>query len=427
MSVRLRPLCCLVVVALAACQPNRDGTGTVGGSAGEANQASPLQPQPPQNGQNGPGGQANTPGGGNGGGNQAMGGGNGPAPQQPNGALPPNTAPQVTSPNFRTLGRVVDGQTLSWPGTGIEARFTGTRGSATFAVVSGTNYVAVAVDDGAPTRVQVQQNVPVAFGPVAQGSHRVRITKLNEAELGILRLTALRADGALSAAPSPNRLIEFVGDSISLGYGVEGTRPCDNSSAMENVQKAWSGLTGSALGADVSVIAWSGHGMLRNALGVADPATMPQLYLRGSANDAAAKYNFAGAAKPQAVVVALGTNDFTYDSDTAPRAMLDQDAFVATYLSFVKLVRANYPAATLVLAGSPMLSDSYPTSAEAQHTSLLRAITAVQTQMNDANVRVLDLPTMNTTITACDYHPSAAEQVTMSGLLVTELRAALGW
>ena len=425
MSVCLRR-CCLLVVALAACQPNRDGT-----PVGPGEPPGPgVEPSQQGNATTGvaPAGNSNAVGT-----NPAPGANPAPA-TNPNAVAQPGAVAPVagnanlaSAANYRFLGRVPETQQLTWPGTGVEASFVGTRGTATFASSGGISYVGVSVDDGNATRVQVQGNVPIAFGPVARGTHRVRIVKLNEAELGTIRLTALRADGVVTAPASPNRLIEFVGDSITLGYGIEGTRPCENSSALENVTKAFSGLTARALGADASFIAWSGHGMTRNAPGVTDAATMPQVYLRASAGDAASRYAFGQGPQPQVVVITLGTNDFTYVGGNGNRTVLDQSEFVATYLRFVQQVRANHPAALVVLAGSPMLSDTYPTAADAQHRSLLAALTAVQAQSGDANVRVLDVPTMDTTVTACDYHPSAAEHVTIANLLVAELRDALGW
>lgn len=414
----------MLVFALTACQQAGVGTST---GAGEPNHAGG---EPAQQGNVGAGlGPAGPAGPGPapaGSGQPAVGGGNAAPGQQGNVVPAAGGGNLPSSANYRFLGRVPASRALTWPGTGVEASFTGTQGTATFNVLSGTSYVGVSVDGGNATRVQVQQNVPIAFGPVDRGAHRVRFVKLNEAELGSIVLTALRSDGTTVATASPNRLLEFVGDSITLGYGVEGTRPCKNSSALENVLKAWSGLAAGQLNADASIVAWSGHGMLRNAAGVSDLATMPQIYLRASATDATSRFAFGTAPQPQAVVVALGTNDFTYVSDSN-RAVLDQAAFTAAYLQFVQQVRANYPNAVLVLAGSPMLSDTYPSAAEAQHSSLLSCLTAVQTQLGDARVRVLDLPTMDTTVSACDYHPSAAEQQAMSELLVTELRTALGW
>lgn len=339
------------------------------------------------------------------------------------------SANQATAQGPRFIGRVPTNQTLSWPGNAVEAQFTGTKLSATFTVSSGTSYVGISVDGGSPQKTLVQNNNAIGVSGLTQGTHTVRFTKLNEAELGTFKLASLTSDGTVLATPAAARRIEFVGDSITLGYGVEGTRPCDNNSAMENVLKAWSGVTGTALGADVSVIAWSGHGLMRNAVGVSDTATMADIYLRTAATDTTATYGFPQASTPQAVVINLGTNDFTYlaSGSDAQREMLDQNAFTSAYVTFVKAIRGRYPQATIVLASSPMLTDTYPTAAEAQHTSQLKAITAVQTQLSDPNVRVLDIPTMDTTVSACDYHPSAAEQGTMSGLLVTELKSALGW
>ena len=89
-------------------------------------------------------------------------------------------------------------------------------------------------------------------------------------------------------------------------------------------------------------------------------------------------------------VIDLGTNDYSflsYDTGTAvaSRAVLDQTAFVQAYTSFVTYIRQNNPSALIVLCSSPMLTDTYPTAADAQHTTHLGALRTVAQTLPSQN------------------------------------------
>jgi lysophospholipase L1-like esterase len=335
----------------------------------------------------------------------------------------------------RYLGRVNEtSKTLTWSGTGVEAGFAGSGGTATFAATgSATSVIGVSVDGGAMTKAEITGTVQVPFSASGSGNHVVRFLKLSEAELGSVTFGGLTLSGGKAASfTPPSRRIEFIGDSITVGYGIEGNAPCTNNARMENVAKSWAYLTGQSLQADVSVIAWSGHGILRNGVSVNDTVLMPAIWPRQGASDATTKYDFASAPQPDAVVINLGTNDYTYLTYSAGqaspgRAQLDQTAFVAAYKAFVQQVRAAYPNALIVLSTSPMLTDNYPTTTEKQWSSLGDNIAAVISALGDSNMASLSVPTQDTTSTGCDGHPDAGEQQAMAALLTPLLKQKLGW
>lgn len=404
----IMPTLALLVATCSACQLGQ------GGGAAEPGNA------------NDPTGNGNVQQGGTG----TTGGTNG---NQPANNMPAPAPVPVQGP--RTIGRFATGsKSLTWSGTAIEAEFTGTGGTANFVSQSGNNYVGVSIDGGDPVKMPViGARATVSFGPVASGNHTVRFTKLNEAELGTFSYGDITINGGRLAAITPNsKRLEFIGDSITVGYGVEGTSPCNNNANLENSQKAWALTTADALGADASLIAWSGRGILRNGVGVTDTTTMGTIYKRAAATDFSSVYDFSAAQAPAAVIINLGTNDYTYLSYSGgevdpSRAILDQTAFVAAYVSLVQQVRAAYPKAFIVLVSSPMLSDTYPSTGENQWSSLNTNITEVVATLADSNVTSLSLPTQNTRVTGCDGHPSAATHASMSAALVPLLRSKLNW
>lgn len=358
-----------------------------------------------------------------------------PIPSDPN---RPTTAASVDANGMVFLGRVAAARPfLTWSGTGVTAAFTGTQAAFTFRNVNGNNWVNVRVDNGAPSRVAVNSNQPISSGRLANGAHTFTVTKANEPALGVLQFGGMTVAGTVTPATLPARRIEFIGDSITVGYGVEGASPCSNSAALENNEKTYAALTANALNAAYDLIAWSGRGLMRNAAttGTDTSPIMPALWAQLSATDATTPYDFPAARAPQAVVINLGTNDFTYIAyDSAGNAAtvrppMDASAYGAAMYNFVGQVRARYPAALILLASSPMLSDFYPTAAEAQHTTQEAALNAVVMQLGDPMVKMVSFPTETVAPgqNGCDSHPSASQHRDMAAILTATLKANLTW
>ena len=421
----------LFTVALAACQ-----TGSTS-SDGSTNQS---QNTTVSLGQNGNGQNSNVPGAGTPPGNantvsntnDTTGNTN-----QPTGA--PGASATFDANGVQYLGRVTAATSLlTWPGTGVTASFTGTSAQLSFAAQTGNTHIGISVDGGNTTRVVINANNSVAStGTLRSGAHTVTAVKLNEASLGTAKFNGISTANGLTPIAAPSRRIEFIGDSITVGYGVEGVSPCTNNSSLENAQKTYAALTAQALGAQYDLIAWSGKGLLRNSASVKPDtsSTMPILWTRLAATDANSLYDFPASRIPDAVVINLGTNDFTYIGYAADgtasnvRDPLDPNVYQAAYVAFIANVRLRYPNAVIELCSSPMLSDSYPSAAEAQHTTQLTALNAVVAQLGDAKIHVVDFPTQAVASgqNGCDAHPGPQEHQAMAALLTQQLKTDLGW
>ena len=74
------------------------------------------------------------------------------------------------------------------------------------------------------------------------------------------------------------KYIEFIGDSITCGYGIDTACEANTfSTTNENVNKAFSYLTAAALGADASFVSYSGHGLISGYTGNPDIPTLDEL------------------------------------------------------------------------------------------------------------------------------------------------------
>src|SRR5258706_5733786 len=199
---------------------------------------------------------------------------------------PPEPAPSG-APALRFIGRFDRGDTagprFAWSGSAIRARFRGTQVSMKLDD-KGTNAFTVVIDKLPPRKlVSTTQGVQthlLATG-LAAGEHDVLVFKNTEALYGEVQFLGFDfAGGELLPPRDHTRKIEIVGDSISVGMGVDGANAkCAPSPETENAYETYGALATRALGADVTILSASGRGVGRNGDG-STGGTMPVLYKR---------------------------------------------------------------------------------------------------------------------------------------------------
>ena len=334
--------------------------------------------------------------------------------------------PAGLSQAARLLGRVNPAtRQLTWPGTGLSFTFTGTSASVGIEAIHGTNSVQLVIDDKTPIIIANVNGTNISTGTLAKGKHTVELRKRSEASFGDFTLGKVTVvGGALEADKPASRRIQLIGDSITVGYGLDGALPCTNTAALEDAPRTYGALTARNLSADYDIVAWSGIGVTRNYMSttVDTSPVMPKRWTHYGTNDADNSYTFPAADTPDVVVINLGTNDFSYQG---VRAALNLTTFTSAYTAFAKTVQGHYPAAEFFLTSSPLLSDSYPTVADAQHTSLANAAKAVVAALGK-KAHFVDFPPQGSDV-GCDYHPNANEHGIMASLLTPAIKNALRW
>ncbi|KIA75700.1 hypothetical protein HK57_00516 [Aspergillus ustus] len=362
---------------------------------------------------------------------------------------PPTATPSQTA-RVQYLGRVNPATNeLTWPGTGVAFTFNGTSATINLDSVTGSNSVELTIDNGEPIVLSnvdagVTTSISTPIG-LTYAIHTVELRKRSEALFGTIVIGAITTDGTLLNHAPRSRQIEVIGDSITVGYGLDGTNPCTNTAALENNPKTYAALAANAFDADYSAIAWSGRGLVRN-IATADPGgedtsapIMPILYTRYGANDADNSYPFDSRDSgwtPQAVVITLGTNDFSYlaydasGQAYAARAAMNATAFTAGAVAFVRSIQTHYNnnnnlETHFFLLFSPMLSDTWPTAEDAQHTTLSGALRDAVAQIG-ANAHFVDWETQGAEV-GCDYHPNAATHAAQGEVLAGVISGVLGW
>ena len=286
-----------------------------------------------------------------------------------------------------------------------------------------TDWFDVRVDGASPQALHLQEGVhvyPVATG-LTPGTHRVAIVKRTEPEVATATLYGFlveQGERVIAARRKP-RQIELIGDSITTGYGTLGPQaPCEQEAAFENVEQAYGAVAARALDAGYTAVAWSGKGVLRNYDGTAR-GTLPELYERVLPAELGARA--AVAARADAVVINLGTNDFFVG---AP----DRAQFIRAYRALLARVRARHPKALLVLVVGPMLADDFPQpNARSAMREWLGAVRDGLLAHGDSNVELFECWFDRSERPGCDQHPGPATHARLGRELAKRLRARLSW
>jgi hypothetical protein len=323
---------------------------------------------------------------------------------------------------------------FAWSGSGFVATVTGDAVSVKLRSDGGSDpiFFQPVVDGTAKARFSVGSSEgvkTVSLGSgLGAGEHAVALYRETEGKAGYAFSTFLGFDAGTPKDPPAygGRLIEIVGDSISAGYGNLGSEQhpnggadpsggCHFSTDTESAYLTYGAVAARALAADASIVAASGWGIYSDNGGSKDNV-LPKVYANTVGGQASPAWPFT--ALPQAVVINLGTNDFSANMS------LGQSDFSSAYTAFLSTVRAKYPDALILCAIGPLLYGTGLTSA----TAYINALVQDANQKGDKNVKVLDFGQQDATKgTGCDWHPNVAENQRMADLLVTALKTNLGW
>ncbi len=181
-----------------------------------------------------------------------------------------------------TAGRVTKAGQYSWSGVYFEGRFRGT-GVGIVLDDSASDYD-VQIDGTTVTTLVTPGRTTHWVNNLSNAEHQVRLVKRSESPWAAGEFGGFLAvgGGAILAKPAARaRQIEFIGDSMTAGYGnMSTTRDCSANGGVSrntNTDLSFGALTAKALNADYQINAFSGLGMVRNYGGgiLPAPATAP--------------------------------------------------------------------------------------------------------------------------------------------------------
>ncbi len=331
---------------------------------------------------------------------------------------------------------------LAMSGSGIGTRFTGRHleilirgGSVTERGEPEGNYARVAVYvDGVRIRdemIDVPQKRLVVIDREYPGDYAVQVIKLSESAMSVIGIEPLVTgeEDLLVPLPGKAHLVEFIGDSITCGYGVDDEDSSHGfSTATEDVTRAYAHHTARLLDADYTLFSASGFGIISGYTD--DPRRrmaqqrIPDYYhsvgfsrdrFPGGADPTKTRWDFSRL-RPEAVVVNLGTNDDSFCQDTPEK----QQEYMDAYQRFLCDVRQCNPQAELFCVLGIMGQRLCPW--------MERACENYRHRTGDRRVHTLRLPEQDGSIGyAANFHPLERFHLAAAEALAPYIKKTMNW
>ncbi len=172
----------------------------------------------------------------------------------------------------------------------------------------------------------------------AKTQHQVILQKRTEGEQGTTTFSEFITDGGFLQADAPkDRIIEYIGDSYTCGYGTESSNKDRFKPETENQNLTYACAAARYFDADQIVVAHSGMGIARNYNSKLTDYCMPERYIQTFDCKKDSRWDAkACGLKPDITVIYLGTNDFSRGIQPAERL------FVKNYIKLMKEIKNNY-------------------------------------------------------------------------------------
>ena len=248
------------------------------------------------------------------------------------------------------------------------------------------------------------------------GDAEVQLLKASESMYSTVGVSSITANSKGDICPAPQRQmkIEFIGDSITAGYGLDEENPnAAFSTRTENFSETYAFLAAKELAADCYAVAFSGYGVFTgfSSNGAANDYVIFKHYDSTLSNSTdAPDWDFTGFV-PNVVVINLGTNDASYCSTQG-----SIEAFENEYKRLLYLVRQRNSKAYILCVLGDMNNSLYP--------SVERAAEAYKAETGDSFVSCSTLSfDMGTYGSAIDGHPNKQSNALAAQTLVSGLRA----
>lgn len=356
----------------------------------------------------------------------------------------------LTGQNVRFFGRTLtrDGVWyFDMTGAGFEAHFSGTGLEAKLTTdkplsISERAFLTVLIDGEEAQHFPLKGKnhwYSLARG-LSPGEHTVRLVKRSEARHSVAGALELSVENGELLPPVPSgrsRKIEFIGDSITCGYGnTVSDLALKFFTADEDGLATYAALTAQALNAEYHTVCASGWAVRKSPYG----GCLPGVYCKTDGFNFDENWDFSRF-QPDLVVINLGTNDYAWyclyakDADltehsitrlAADKKWLDNGethdgnslcrAFRDAYADFLLLVRQKNPGAWILCTLGLMGNELEPQIKEAIAQSRLKRVSYFR------------LPYLSDVGGAGgNGHPNLEAHRNAAAALTAHLRLRMGW
>ena len=332
--------------------------------------------------------------------------------------VPNEPFPLVGNNKIKIRGRhTVSGGYLAfdWSNSGIAFNFHGTGFMLSLGEYKADQpaYVKVIIDGGARRqRFAVSNgNEKIIIEGLNDRRHRVEILKVTEGSAKLLfgELTLFGNEAALNLPPfNRPRRIEYIGDSITCGYGVLG-RSVDPGylTYQQDGTYSYAYLTSEALAADGRYICISGKGIVCNCEGNREDVKAGQYYEYQTYEGGVCDDGW----QADVVVINIGTNDCGGPAG--------KEEFTSAGIDLISKVRARYPGSEIIWMYG-MMSEFYLETIR----DMIRTVSET-----DKKVHMLYVESMfgRENETGANGHPNVHADIRASSLLVKKIVSVTGW
>lgn len=349
-----------------------------------------------------------------------------------------------TSENVKTLGRTMltddDMLWLAFSGSGAEFTFNGTKAEV---VIAGDDNAEKPGNEDNQARVAIYVNgervvddmidhaeeTYTVFESETPAECDVKIVKLSETAMSTCAVKSVTVDSEEGIKPAEKKehFIEFVGDSITCGYGVDDeVKEHHFSTKTEDVTKTYAYKTAEKLDADYSMVSISGYGIIS---GYSDgkkkvaEQQLPKYYDKlgfsygtfGGKKVSGQAWDFTGYT-PDVIVVNLGTNDESYTKNKEDRIK----DYTDSYVDFLKDIRSHNPDSQIICTLGIMGNGLYP--------YVEQAVQTYTEETGDTKVTAMafDIQSQSDGY-AADWHPTEATHEKAAEKLAGEIKSVMGW
>ena len=362
---------------------------------------------------------------------------------------------EPTKDNVKILGRANYQDGYLWFGmtdAGVEYQFDGK--TTVINVTADTKayseespaYVGIYADGEVYNKTLItEKNTNFTVNFEEKGKHTVAFVKLSEAEQGSLRINEITADAKkIKPTAEKKKKIEFIGDSITCAFGVDGGEEDHYHTSIQDGTKSYAYLTAKKFDADVNIVAHSGFAILSavSFTGERTPdSTLPPIYDKlgvtfgseffvlgnnefddGTYELQSTVWDDYGKYVPDIIVINLGTNDAFYFTTIDPsKVESEQEVFVQNYEDFLAQLRELYPKTEILCTLGMMGQEVYPL--------VEQAVNNYTTRTGDNSVKLFEFNVQNVEKNGMgvDTHPNAKSQLDAAHELIGEIEKVFKW